>query len=111
VLRLPARVARQHAAQATPRPAVSAKAAAVAEARGKLEAKLFGADAKLTALKNKVKAKKALLKGKDPLTAGFEVGEAEAPPNQPQAQSSEPPAPVGATCPAGMVREMMKRER
>ena len=72
----------------------------------KLENALGGVDTKLAARTIKVQAKKAKLKGKDPLTAGFEVGEAEAPPNQPQAQSSEPPAPAGATCPAGMVSVM-----
>lgn len=75
--------------------AVAEKAKSVAEARGKLEWVLDGADAKMEALKAKLMAKKSKFKGKDPLVAGTEQEET------PVTQSGEPP--MEATCAVGEV--------
>jgi len=83
---------------------VAAKAASVADARGRLETVLEGADAKVAALKARLVAKKAGFKGRDPLVAGSELegGPPAEPEGGPATQSGEPP--VEANCAVGEVR-------
>ena len=83
---------------------MAAKAASVADARGRLETVLEGADAKVAALKARLVAKKAGFKGRDPLVAGSELegGPPAEPEGGPATQSGEPP--VEANCAVGEVR-------